>query len=329
MALKTRLTQLFGLEHPIVLGPMTPAGGAELSSAVAEAGGLGLLGAGYGDRTWFDAEASKVERSDIGCGFITWSIAHDLELLDAAIARFPKAIMLSFGDPTFLARRIKDAGVRLICQVQTLEQALHAVDCGADVVVAQGSEAGGHGMAACSSMSFIPTVVDKLAARSPNVAVLGAGGIADGRGLAACMMLGADGALMGTRFLATQEAMIHVAVKRKLVETSGDATIRTSVYDIVREKAWPPGYTLRAIRNDFIEKWHGREDELRTRQAPELSRLQAAWAAGDCDTINVVAGEAVGLISDLPRAGDLVRRIAHDAQECLARFASSGTSIAA
>src|SRR5580658_6707630 len=232
MAIRTRLTEFFGLQHPIVLAPMTPAAGADLASAVAEAGGLGLLGGGYGDRIWFEAESEKIKRKDVGCGFITWSVAKQPDLLDFAIRRHPRAVMLSFADPAPFAPKIKQAGVPLICQVHTTEQALRAADVGADVVIAQGTEAGGHGQTARSTMPFVPTVVDVLAKRAPQVIVVAAGGIADGRGLAAALMLGADGVLLGTRFFATQEALIPDAAKRKVVAATGDETIRTSVYDI-------------------------------------------------------------------------------------------------
>ena len=321
VAIKTRLTEFFGIEHPIVLAPMAPAAGGALASAVASAGGLGLLGGGYAERDWFEQEAAKVTRPDVGCGFITWAVKNDLELLDRALERFPRAMMLSFDDPAPLAARIKQAGVPLICQVHTLEQALHAIDVGADVIVAQGTEAGGHGLTARSTMPFVPAVVDAVSLRAPEVLVLAAGGIADGRGLAASLMLGADGVVMGTRFWATQEALIHDAAKAKVVAASGDETIRTRVYDVVRQRAWPKGYTGRLMRNDFIEKWHGHEDELAAMRSAELARVEAAYASGDYDTANVTVGESIGLVNDVPRAADLVRQVAAEAAGCLGKYA--------
>ena len=120
-------------------------------------------------------------------------------------------------------------------------------------------------------MPFVPAVVDALAKRAPDVLVLAAGGIADGRGLAAALMLGADGVLMGTRFWATQEALIPDAAKLKVLAATGDETVRTSVYDIIRQRVWPPGYTGRLMRNDFIEKWHGREKELARMHGEEFA----------------------------------------------------------
>lgn len=318
--IKTRLTEFFGIDHPIVLAPMTPAAGAELADAVAAAGGLGLLGGGYGDRDWFDEESAKVTRSDLGCGFITWSVARDLPLLDLAVERYPRAMMLSFADPEPYVSRIKAAGVPLICQVQTVEQALHAADVGADVIVAQGTEAGGHGQAARSTMPFVPTVVDALQHHAPHVIVVAAGGIADGRGLAAALMLGADGVLMGTRFWATREALIHPNAQARVVEASGDETIRTNVYDVVRQKDWPAGYTGRLLKNEFIEKWHGREAELKAMRDDEWEKVTQASKAGDYDIANVTVGESIGLVRDLPGAGEIVHRVVEEAESRLALY---------
>ncbi|WNV12530.1 nitronate monooxygenase [Tardiphaga sp. 709] len=194
---------------------MTPAAGGVLASAVSDAGALGLLGGGYGDRQWFEAESAKISHDRVGCGFITWSVTPDTALFDLALDQRPTAMMLSFGDPAPLGARVKQRGIPLICQVHTIEHAKRAIDVGADVIVAQGTEAGGHGFAVRSTMPFVPDVVDLCAVRSPRTLVAAAGGIADGRGLAAALMLGADGVLMGTRFWATQEALIHEDAKRK------------------------------------------------------------------------------------------------------------------
>lgn len=321
--IQTRLTARFGLSHPIVLAPMTPASGAALTAAVADAGGLGLLGGGYGDRAWFERESPGVIRPDVGCGFITWAVKDDPELVDLALARHPRALMLSFADPAACARRARAAGVPVICQVHTLEQARHAVDVGADVIVAQGTEAGGHGLSARSTLPFVPAVADELARRAPDVLLVAAGGIADGRGLAAALMLGADGVLMGTRFWATREAQIHPAAKEKILPATGDETIRTRVYDIVRRRAWPEGYTGRLMRNGFIARWHGHESELAQIQGAALEQVEAAYASGDYDTANVTVGEAIGLVGDLPSAGELVRRTSAEAEACLARHAAA------
>ena len=321
MALRTRLTERFGIEHPIVLAPMAPASGGDLASAVAEAGGLGLLGIGYADSAWFERESAKVTQPGVGAGFIAWTLPEVPDLLARALARHPKAMMLSFTDPEPYARTIKDAGVPLICQVQTIEHARRAIAVGADVIVAQGTEAGGHGLNVRSTLPFVPGVVDLVSRHAPDVLVLAAGGIADGRGLAAALMLGADGVLMGTRFWATVEAAIPEEAKRKILPATGDETIRTSVYDIVKQKNWPGGLTGRNLRNGFIERWHGREKDLLAMRGEELRKVTEAWDGGDFETANVTVGEGIGLIDDLPKAGDVVRRTAVQAADVIARVA--------
>jgi len=317
----TRFTRRFGLKHPIMLAPMTPASGGELASAVAEAGGLGIIGGGYVDRAWFQRESAKVTRPDVGAGFITWTIPEDPGLLDIALERHPRAMALSFSDPAPYAARIKKAGVPLICQIHTLEHAFRAVDVGADVVIAQGTEAGGHGFTVRSTMPFVPAVVDALAKRAPEVIVLAAGGIADGRGLAAALMLGADGVSMGTRFWATKEALISDAAKAKALAATGDDTIRTSVYDVVNGRTWPRGYTGRVVDNRFVSKWHGHEADLARARTEELEKVREAATSGDFETANVTVGESIGLVHDIPTAGEVVQRVVAEAAALFRKFA--------
>ncbi len=322
MAIQTRLTQTFDIRHPIILAPMDPASGGALAAAVAAGGGLGLIGGGYGGRERLAAEFALAGNQHVGCGFITWSMAQDPALLDLALERRPAAIMLSFADPAPFAPRVHAAGVPLICQVHTLEHARRAVGAGATVLAAQGTEAGGHGLHARSTVAFLPAVADLLARTSPDTLLVAAGGIADGRGLAAALALGADGVLMGTRFWATQEALIHPAAKQKILPADGDETVRTRVYDIVRGKRWPAGYTGRLMRNAFTEEWHGREAQLEQDQPERFAAFEAAHASGDYDVANVTVGEAIGLINDLPPAAELVERIAHEAEARIAAMAS-------
>ena len=302
---------------------MDPASGGTLAAAVTAGGGLGMIGGGYGNREHLEAEFTRAGNQRVGCGFITWSMASDPGLLDLALARHPVAMMLSFADPGPFAPRIRAAGVPLIVQIHTLDHAERALAAGAAILVAQGTEAGGHGQRARSTMAFLPAVGDLLARRSPTTLLVAAGGIADGRGLAAALALGADGVLMGSRFWATQEAVIHPAAKQKILEATGDETVRTSVYDIVRQKKWPAGYDARLMRNVFIETWQGREEELAREQPDRLAEFEAAHANGDYDTANVTVGEAIGLIHDLPPAADLVERIAREAEERMTAVVSS------
>lgn len=309
----TELTAMFDITHPIVLGPMGGVSGGRLAAAVSNAGGLGLVGGGYGDPVWLRSELERV-RSETqrpwGVGFITWSI--DRELVDLALGYQPHAVMLSFGDPHPYAKFVKDSGCRLICQVQDVAGARSARDAGADLIVAQGTEAGGHG-GRRGTLALVPAVVDIVAP----LPVVAAGGIADGRGLAAALMLGACGVLMGTRFYASDEALGSNSAKRRIAAATGDETERTTVFDIVRGLAWPPSYTGRALRNRFMTRWQGRETELAAAMATESAVFHDAARAGDFETAMVWAGEAVDLIAAVEGAGRIVTRTTVEAEALL------------
>jgi len=194
--------------------------GGKLAAAVSEAGGLGLIGGGRSDAEWLGREFVAAGNQRIGCGFITWGLAQQPELLDRALTHAPVAIMLSFGDASPFIARIKSAGIPVICQIQSLAQARQVLQEGADIIVAQGSEAGGHG-AVRATLPLVPAVVDAVAASRRDVPVVAAGGIADGRGLAAALMLGAAGVLMGTRFHVAEESLLPRAAKHRIVSGSG------------------------------------------------------------------------------------------------------------
>ena len=315
MPISTRLTKLLGVQHPILLAPMDLVADGRLAAAVSRAGGFGILGGGYGDEAWLAREMDATGDARVGVGFITWAMAKQPRLLDVVLERRPPAVMLSFGDVRPHGGQIKRAGVLMICQVQTLEQARDALDAGADVLVAQGAEAGGHGVAR-GTLALVPAVAD--AAAACGVPVAAAGGIADGRGLAAALMLGADGALVGTRFYATQEAGGFPAAKERIVAASGDQTVRGILFDIARRNVWPAPYCGRVLQNDFSGRWRGREAELLQHQAEESARYAEARSVGDFDTAAVIAGEAVDLISDVPPAVEVVERMVGEAEALLA-----------
>jgi nitronate monooxygenase len=304
---------MFGLDHPIVLGPMGGVAGGELAAAVSNAGGLGLVGGGYGDGKWLGKELAHVKEATTrpwGVGFITWSL--ESSVLEPALESGAAAIMLSFGDPLTYGPDIRKAGCKLICQVQSVEQSKRAVEAGADVIVAEGNEAGGHS-GLRGTLPLVPAVVDAVAP----IPVVAAGGIADGRGLAAALMLGAQGVLMGTRFYASNEALGAPDAKRRLVAGTGDDTVRTRIFDIVRGYDWPAEFPGRALCNDFVAQWHGHEHALAQALESETGRYQAAVRAGDCRTAVVWAGEVVDLIDGLESAATLVRRIGLDAETLL------------
>ncbi|HTV46153.1 MAG TPA: nitronate monooxygenase, partial [Stellaceae bacterium] len=261
MALRTRLTERLGIRHPVLLAPMGYVSGGALAAAVSAAGGLGLIGGGYAEADWLERELAAAGNQRVGCGFITWALAERPGTLDLGLDHGPAAVMLSFGDAAPFIGAVKRAGTPLICQVQSLNQAQEVLDLGADIIVAQGTEAGGHG-AARSTLPLVPAVVDLVAASGRDVPVVAAGGIADGRGLAAALMLGADGVLMGSCFYAAEESLAPAAGKARVAAGCGDDTIRTRVFDIVRERPWPAPYTGRALQNRFSAAWHGNEAAL-------------------------------------------------------------------
>jgi nitronate monooxygenase len=314
MPITTRLTERLGVRHPILLAPMDVVADGRLAAAVSHTGGFGIIGGGYGDAAWLAREMDAAGDARVGVGFITWSLSRQPHLLDLVLERRPPAVMLSFGEVQPHADRIKAAGALLLCQVQTVDQARRAIAHGADVLIAQGAEAGGHGMSR-GTLALVPAVVDAAG----DIPVAAAGGIADGRGLAAALMLGADGVLMGSRFYASQEAAALSGAKDRLVAASGDATIRSVLFDIVRRNVWPAPYTGRVLANRFTERWRGRELDLLQRQTEEAARYDTARATGDFDTAAVIAGEAVDLISDIPPAGEIVERVATEAEALLVR----------
>lgn len=312
MAIENRLTRTLGIQHPVLLAPMDLVSGGRLAAAVSQAGGLGLLGGGYGDDGWIEREWAKAGNAKIGCGFITWSLAKRPGVLDGVLAHQPVAVMLSFGDPRPFASSIHAAGARLICQVQNTAQAREAVEAGADVIVAQGAEAGGHGMSE-PLFTLLPLVVDIC----PDTPVVAAGGIAEGRGLAAAMMLGAEGVLMGTRFCASHEAEGHPEAKRRIVAAGSGQTVRSIVFDLSRGNRWPAPFTGHMLRNAHLDRWLGHEDELEAQGEEARRDYAAARERGDFDVAGVIAGEACALIHDTLPAGEIVEHVIAEAERLL------------
>jgi nitronate monooxygenase len=315
--MRTRLTEAFGLTHPIICAPMAFAAGGRLAAAVTHAGGLGLIGGGYGNADWLEGAFAEAGNARVGCGFITWKMAENPEVLDLVLARAPAALCLSFGDPAPFAPRIAAAGVPLICQVQTLRDAQRAAECGARIIVAQGAEAGGHGDRR-GTITLVPEVADWLAGQVPEVLLLAAGGIADGRGLAAALMLGADGVLIGSRLWASAEAQVSKAMTDAAIAATGDQTIRSTVMDAARDLLWPARYTARVLRNAVTERWHDDPDGLRN-DAPARADWATGWATGDPTRANTFVGEATGLIHDRPPVADIIARMVTEAEALLKR----------
>ncbi|WP_338865230.1 nitronate monooxygenase [Myxococcus stipitatus] len=318
--MQTRFTDRFQLKYPIACAPMAMVSGGILAGAVSRAGGLGLIGGGYGNAEWIAQEHALAGDTPVGGGLITWMVDKQPDILDAALSNKPWVFMLSFGDPRPYARKIKDSCSALFCQVQRLSQLDLALEAGADVIVAQSSEAGGHGMNNRATLTLVPEVADILAARAPNTLLLAAGGIADGRGLAAALTLGADGVLVGSRLWASRESLAHQASKALAVRLTGDDTDRSIVFDILRELSWPEGYSFRALKNTMTERWSGREDQLLQVVEEERAKYLAAVAAGDFSIAHSTAGQAIGMIHDIPTAAEILERMDKQAADVLLRL---------
>lgn len=312
MAIVTPLTRLLGITHPLLLAPMAQIAGGRLAAAVSGAGGLGFIGGGYGDPTWLARECALAGDARIGIGLITWRLPEAMEALALALARRPCAVWLSFGDIAPYVAPIRAAGAKLLAQVQSVAQARAARDLGADVIIAQGCEAGGHaGLRA--TLPLVPAVVDAVAP----LPVVAAGGIADGRGVAAALLLGAAGVVLGSRFYTATESLATPAARAAAIAASGDDTVRSAAFDRLRGWPWPPGYALRSLRNALTERWstdpaaaEARLDALRADFARAIER-------DDVRSAPVLVGEAVDLVRDEAPAADLIARIVTDARTAL------------
>ncbi|MES2959504.1 MAG: nitronate monooxygenase [Pseudomonadota bacterium] len=322
MRLKTRLTDRLGIEHPILLAPMGVMSGGRLAAAVSEAGGLGIIGGGYGDADWLERQFAAAGDSRVGCGFITWSMARDPALLDQVLAKRPAALMLSFGEVEPHASRIKAQGVPLICQVQGMTYLREAVDAGADIIVAEGNEAGGHS-GYRGLFTLVPEAADYLAKHSPDTLLVAAGGVGDGRGLAASLMLGADGVLVGTRFIACEESEAPQGFRQAIIDADGDATMKSNSVDVVRKRYWPnPEFVVRVLKNDFVSKWHGHEREMEKAIDIEHERFWSAFRAGDAGNSGVLMGEVSGMIQDAPPAAQIIEGMVAQACRLMGTHAS-------
>jgi nitronate monooxygenase len=323
--LHTRLTERFGLAHPILSAPMAFVSGGALAGAVSRAGGLGLLGGGYAGLLPGEPELCKelalLQGQRCGVGFITWALQQRPWVLDELLERFtPACLVLSFGDPRPWARRLQQDRIPLLCQVQTLQQARLAIEAGAAAIIAQGQEAGGHG-GGRGLFPLVPELADHLARHAPDTLLLAAGGIADGRGLAAALLLGADGVVMGSRFVACTAALAPPAALQRILQASGDETVRTTIIDALRGVSWPEEFSFRVLRNALTAQWAHREAEAMAARGSWSARYEEARKQQDYDTAAVVVGEAVGLIQDVQDAHFIIRHTVEQAATLLGQKA--------
>jgi nitronate monooxygenase len=317
--LRTRYTEMFDLDYPLMSAPMAMHSGGRLAAAVSKAGGLGSFGGVHQTKgpDWLREEIDYVRSQTdrpFGVGFITAFIPMLAPLFDAAVEAKPPVIAFSFGGPAPHIEKAKAAGAKVMCQVQSLAHAREAVAAGADVLVAQGNEAGGH----TGTMNLLPLVVSVLDA-FPDTPVLASGGIASGRSLAAVLAAGADGAWAGTAFLATPECVeIPENYKRAIVGSDGEDTVYSRVYDVLWGAPWPKGIAERGRRNRFIDEWDGRDQEI----IEHRQELQARGEAGANDFAPegdraVLYGQSAGAVRAVRPAAEVLRTICDDAERLL------------
>ncbi len=310
--LHTPVCDLLGIEFPIFQGGMATYTSAELVAAVSNAGGLGIIGALGRNRDDLRDEIRRVRNltsKPFGVNHVVCRI--DDACVELTLAQRVPVISLSWGRAAELTARAHEAGLKVVHQVTTPEDAGGVAAEGADVVIAQGSEGGGHVGTNMSTMALVPQAVDLV---TP-VPVVAAGGIADGRGLAAAIMLGAQGVLMGTRFLATVEAHGRGHSKDALLNSLGSQTLASKFYDDILGILWP-GSVVRTIKNPILEEWARKPDEWAKHADALRPALQAAVNHGDF----VLAGESVGLIHEILPAAEVVKKIAAEAEALLGGF---------
>ena len=316
--IKTPICKLLDIEHPIALGGMGSATNPELVSAVSRAGGLGALGCHYQTPEQIRERTAAIRRQTnkpFGLNFLLFDMREDS--FAAALDLRPAVMQFAWARPDqdlkpYFARA-HEAGCKITHMAGAVPEAVRAAEAGADIIVAQGTEGGGH-VGWMASMPLVPMIVDAVAP----IPVLAAGGFADGRGLVAALALGAEGILLGTRFLATDESPLHPNFKQAIVDSDGHDTQLSEIPDLAAGLVWP-GAMTRSRRNDFIERWAGREWALRQNRAEAHAKLQAARKAGDVAEGPLSMGQDAGLIHDIVPAADIVARIAREAEEILRR----------
>jgi nitronate monooxygenase len=311
----TPLCTLLGIEFPILNASMAGTATGQLAAAVSEAGGFGMIGGTNPDGASWVREQIRIARSltarPFGVGFIS-SFPDTEELARVALDEGVAAINHSFADPTPFIGPAHAAGVKVFVQVQTLVQAIRAARAGVDVIIAQGGEAGGHA-GALGTFALLPAVVDAVAP----IPVVAAGGIADGRGLAASLLLGAQGAWMGTRFVTSHEWGGASWEQEAVLAATSDDTVQTRLYDLIGERPFPAENPDRVLRNAFIDRWTGRESEIPAHREALQAEVSAGNERADLAVAGVSAGVAAGLITTARPAGEIVRDIVQEAEDLL------------
>ncbi len=314
--IKTRFTELMGIDHPIVLAGMSGQTSPELVAAVTNAGGLGIRG--ISDKTAdlipeAVATVRRLTKGPFGLNQLL-AFAEDDEIraaLDAQPAVYSTAWPRDNQDLKAIFDSAHGLGVKVMHMVPTAADAVKAAAAGADVIVAQGTDGGGH-IGLIGTVAIVPQVVKAV---SPGP-VLAAGGISDGRGLAAMLALGADGVLLGTRFLATPEAGLADPFKKAILDSDGTDTVVTDVGDILMGGDWPGAYA-RVARNRIIERWLGRPGDVRQHREQLLEKMFEARKRGDVQESILYWGQGAGLIDEITPAAKVVTDIVEEAETIL------------
>jgi nitronate monooxygenase/enoyl-[acyl-carrier protein] reductase II len=314
--LRTPFCELFGIDVPVLQAAIWPATSPELVAAVSEAGALGSIAGIFGTADDLRAQIERV-RELTDRPFVVNHVvpALDEDALQATLDARPAGISFALGDPGSLVERAHAAGTKVIHQVHTVAQAVEASALGVDVVIAQGSEAGGQGMAGgVGAMALVPQVVDAVAP----VPVLAAGGVADGRGLAAALALGAAGANVGTRFLASEEAAADESWKRRILEIESEDTVRFETWSAIMPPA-PGAYDVvpRVIRTDFVREWETRPGDAAAQAERLRGEIMGALREGRTHEVVAFTGQSAGSITDVKPAAAIVKDLAAEAERAL------------
>lgn len=315
--LRTRFCELFDIDAPILQAAIWPATSPELVAAVSEAGALGTIAGIFGTRDSLIEQIERV-RELTGRPFVVNHVVPSLdeEAFEATLAAEPAAVSFALGYPGPLVERAHAAGAKVIHQVHTVAQALEAAELGVDAVIAQGSEAGGQGMAGgAGAMTLVPQVADAV---TP-IPALAAGGVADGRGLAAALVLGAAGANVGTRFLASEEASTHQEWKRRIVDSGSEDTVRFEAWSSIMPPRPPGAYEVvpRVLRSGFVDEWEARPADAGAQAERLQAEIMGAVRGGRTHEILAFTGQSAGLVGDVRPAAEIVRDLVAGAERAL------------
>ena len=318
--MRSPLCDLVGIEVPIIQAGMSIFTSPALAAAVSDAGALGSLGAWNRPTDQLRRELAEL-RDLTERPFAVNHVVPDLDAdaFAATLERAPAVISFALDDAGDLIKRVHDAGSLAMQQITTVQQAQLAAEHGADIIVAQGGEAGGYG-GIVSTLSLVPQVVDAVRP----VPVVAAGGIADGRGIAAAMVLGAAGVNLGSRFLASTESPVGERWKKALVTYPSEDWIQAEFINAINPNPGTVGYgtRLRLLRTEFVQRWEERAGEVDADLAPALAELADAVAAGDREELLVVGGQSAGLIEHVEPAGAIVRALVAETRDALAAAAT-------